>query len=447
MDESNVKRDILAVYKGICWKVYKSLLDGELTTTEPKTACFEAIRKDYPEAVTEDLEKAYTLYCEEFRQNGYQMPSEEEQVSLPPADDKLLPEGLTLKPGKETLPPAKQSEIFSFDLYADALDIELQPELIHGVLRQGHKLLIVGGSKTGKSFLLIQLACAITTGGKWLGMECRQGKVLYINLEIDKPSFVRRFKKVYEARGEQPPKGMLDLMCLRGKVMGLKSLIDDNLAEWQSKGYSAIIIDPIYKVMDGEENSNTDVAKFCNQFDRICEGTGASVIFAHHHAKGSQGAKAIADRASGAGSFVRDPDAFIDVSDVKPSEAFAFSHPDCNPLEVGFTLREFPHKKPFKAWFDYPLHYVDTDNLLHDAHVVGSPEENLSLSPKRVNKAEQAERIMDAFVRLDNGHGVQVGNLAIEVGVNSKTIKNYIDEALQEKLERDSKGIVKRKNP
>ena len=32
----------------------------------------------------------------------------------------------------------------------------------------------------------------------------------------------------------------------------------------------AIIIDPIYKVITGDENSASDMAAFCNQFDKIC---------------------------------------------------------------------------------------------------------------------------------------------------------------------------------
>ncbi|MCB5829724.1 AAA family ATPase, partial [Acidaminococcus intestini] len=54
----------------------------------------------------------------------------------------------------------------------EAKDKGLPPkadELIHGVLRQGHKMLIAGPSKAGKSFALIELAMAIASGTTWLG--------------------------------------------------------------------------------------------------------------------------------------------------------------------------------------------------------------------------------------------------------------------------------------
>lgn len=48
---------------------------------------------------------------------------------------------------------------------------ELAPALIEGVLRQGHKMLMAGPSKAGKSFALIELSIAIAEGSKWLGWK------------------------------------------------------------------------------------------------------------------------------------------------------------------------------------------------------------------------------------------------------------------------------------
>ena len=76
--------------------------------------------------------------------------------------------------------------------------IELAPELIKGMLRQGHKMLIAGPSKAGKSFSLIQLAIAIAEGRQWFGFDCAQGKVLYVNLELDDRSARVRFVDIYE---------------------------------------------------------------------------------------------------------------------------------------------------------------------------------------------------------------------------------------------------------
>lgn len=58
---------------------------------------------------------------------------------------------------------------------------QLPEELIEGILRRGHKMLISGSSKAGKSFLLMELCISIAEGKSWLGFNCRKGRVLYVN--------------------------------------------------------------------------------------------------------------------------------------------------------------------------------------------------------------------------------------------------------------------------
>ena len=87
------------------------------------------------------------------------------------------------------------------------------------------------------------------------------------------------------------------------------------------KNYVAIIIDPIYKVITGDENSADQMANFCNQFDKVCTELGCAVIYCHHHSKGAQGGKRSMDRASGSGVFARDPDAMLDMTELVPTDA------------------------------------------------------------------------------------------------------------------------------
>lgn len=183
-------------------------------------------------------------------------------------------------------------------------------ELIPGILRQGHKMLLVGPSKSGKSFALIELCIAITEGTEWIGRKCKQGNVLYVNFELDRPSCLHRFEDVYNSLGI--PEGKrhsknLYTWNLRGKTLTLDKLVPKLIRRAKKRNYRAVVIDPIYKVITGDENSASEMANFCNQFDKIAEATGASVIYAHHHSKGAQGSKKSMDRASGSGVFARDP--------------------------------------------------------------------------------------------------------------------------------------------
>ena len=73
-----------------------------------------------------------------------------------------------------------------------------------------------------------------------------------------------------------------------------------------------VIVDPIYKVLTGDENSAEQMARFCNEFDKLCTQLNASTIYCHHHSKGAMDKYDNAmDRSSGSGVFARDPDAIL----------------------------------------------------------------------------------------------------------------------------------------
>src|SRR5699024_610281 len=146
----------------------------------------------------------------------------------------------------------------------------------------------------------------------WNGFECEQGRVLYVNLAIDPNSAKKRIVDIYHAAGTTH-NGInnLDMWNLRGKTTPMDQLTPKLIRRAKDGNYSAIIIDPIYKVLTGDENNAYDMAKFVNQFDKIATELGCALIYAHHFSKGAQGAKTSMDRSSGSGVFARDPDAIL----------------------------------------------------------------------------------------------------------------------------------------
>lgn len=305
---------------------------------------------------------------------------------------------------------------------------ELAPPLIENVLRQGHKMLIAGPSKAGKSFALIELCIAIAEGRRWFSWNCSQGRVLYVNLELDRASCLHRFKDVYEALGWSARNlSNIDIWNLRGKSIPMDKLAPKLIRRAAKKNYMAIIIDPIYKVITGDENSADQMANFCNQFDKVCTELGCAVIYCHHHSKGSQGGKRSMDRASGSGVFARDPDAMLDLIELdvtddlrkqeqnkticaacqryldshfeweddlsqddlcSQAQMMSYCKEHLSPMQmrelqehidvdlavantktawrIDGTLREFPKFKPVNLWFDYPIHHTDQSGVLDD---------------------------------------------------------------------------------
>lgn len=282
---------------------------------------------------------------------------------------------------------------------------ELAPQLIQGILRCGHKMLIAGPSKAGKSFALLELAAAITTGGRWLGHQCTKGRVLYINFEIDSASSKNRIHKVFTSMGhpEGPGADMFDVWNLRGKLIIPDAFIDNVIRYAKKKHYSAVIIDPVYKLMTGtDENSAGDIGSLVVKFDRICTATGAAVIIAHHFSKGSAYGKSfqnVADRASGSGVFGRDPDAIATLMQLVYDPTTYGRQETVTAWRVSFSLREFPPPKDTDCFFDYPVHYLDNDGLLRDAPFVGNPGVNggKKLAAIRTN---QVETRLDSVLRV-----------------------------------------------
>ena len=369
----------------------------------------------------------------------------------------------------------------------------LAPPLIDGVLRQGHKMLIAGPSKAGKSYALIELCCAIAEGKKWLEWNCTQGRVMYVNLELDRASCLHRFKDVYTALGIAPDNlSNIDIWNLRGRSVPMDKLAPKLIRRASKKNYIAIIIDPIYKVITGDENSADQMAHFCNQFDKVCTELGCAVIYCHHHSKGAQGGKRSMDRASGSGVFARDPDALIDLVELelnddilkqeknkaicKVCEGWLYKYDklyhasqddlcsetqmlalcreylendayECVIEDVGKvrkevesrsawriegTLREFPKFASVNLWFKYPVHSIDNIGVLKDIAVDdGMPTWKKNFAKKKTDAERKTERknsLETAFEACGIDDKVIVKALAEYMGVTEKTVRNRLKE-------------------
>ena len=361
----------------------------------------------------------------------------------------------------------------------------LAPELIHGVLRMGHKMLISGPSKAGKSFGLIELCIAIAEGKQWMGFDCSEGSVMYVNLELDRASCLHRFVDVYKALGIQmqhPER--IEVWNLRGSSTPMDKLAPKLIRRANKKNFTAIIIDPIYKVITGDENSADQMSLFCNQFDKICTELNCAVIYCHHHSKGSQGQKRSMDRASGSGVFARDPDALLDMieldiplairdelinavtretclkwlklcipdwekkiaKDERDSHVslltacktmlsdptYRVMEDELLPLQekarrktgwrIEGILREFAPMIPHYSWFEYPIHKDDESGLLKTLFADG--ERKSQTEKARDTRKKNAER-----ERLSKREQLENAILLANAGdpVTVKDLATYLD--------------------
>jgi RecA-family ATPase len=233
------------------------------------------------------------------------------------------------------------------------------------------------------------------------------------------------------------------------------------------------------------------MARFCNQFDKVCTELGCAVIYCHHHSKGSQSGKRSMDRASGSGVFARDPDALLDLTELEITESLRKQQEDkaaCSVIydwlgrfgyagdvsqddrvtlsamqqiahdklqnasyslmmqdidkakaavraptawRIEGTFREFPKLPPLNLWFDYPIHRADDDEILKDAKYEGEfdPRQNLGRRKSTSdNKRDRKEAIEEYFNECYLDGRVTVQDIAEVSGLSEKTVRRHLKE-------------------
>ena len=74
---------------------------------------------------------------------------------------------------------------------------------------------------------------------------------------------LHRFKDVYTALHFSPDNiDKIDIWNLRGKSVPMDKLAPKLIRRAAKKNYIAVIVDPIYKVITGDENSADQMAQF-----------------------------------------------------------------------------------------------------------------------------------------------------------------------------------------
>jgi hypothetical protein len=239
-----------------------------------------------------------------------------------------------------TLPPIQDAAKFT------ASKLKAPPELVGGVLHQGCKLALGGGSKTFKTWTLLDLALSVSHGQPWLGFPTKRAPVCYLNFELQEWSIQKRLRDVAQARQIPIEPGWFHVWNLRGHAEGYGGLLPRLASEISVDQLGLLILDPIYKLYgDTDENSAKDISALLNALERLAVDTGAAIAFAAHFSKGNQASKESIDRISGSGCFARDPDAILTFT----------RHNEENAFTVDSILRNHAPVQSFVVQWDWPI--------------------------------------------------------------------------------------------
>lgn len=153
------------------------------------------------------------------------------------------------------------------------------PYYLQGWLPERGRLEIYGQPKSGKSFSALQLARCIGSGIPFLGMPTTQAKVLYIQLELGQRVLQDRMRNT----GHDYPNVYL------GTTFAMK--LDTRTGQeylWQALKAvepKVLILDPFYKLLQGDENESHDVLVITDFLDTVLEGFECSIVIYHHPGK------------------------------------------------------------------------------------------------------------------------------------------------------------------
>jgi hypothetical protein len=232
------------------------------------------------------------------------------------------------------------------------LTSEAPDQILRGILYKGCKGILTGGSKSYKTWTLMDIGYCVANGLLWWGTHTLKCPVIYLDFEHIDYDFRWRMEQIATAHGN----GSIDAI----RRIGLRSrrLTDKHWKEIykyvSASGSGLVIADPTYKLLPprGDENSAGDIAEVTHIFDRLADETGAATIYAQHYSKGNQAQKESIDRAAGSGVWARDADAIICMT--KHAEG-----DDCLTIEM--TLRSFTRIEPFVVRWKLPLFERATD--------------------------------------------------------------------------------------
>ncbi|EHD0106720.1 helicase RepA family protein [Vibrio alginolyticus] len=144
-----------------------------------------------------------------------------------------------------------------------------------------------GPSGSHKSFITIDMSCAIATGSPWQGRRTQAGTVVYVASE-GQVTICRRVKAWELANGKEAHElHVLDLDNNMSEPTARDTLIEavHNLENTFGTKVELIVIDTLAGHFQGDENNSDAMGRFIKGCNLVIKKTNATVLCVHHTGK------------------------------------------------------------------------------------------------------------------------------------------------------------------
>lgn len=158
-----------------------------------------------------------------------------------------------------------------------------------GILPLETRLVIFGSPKAWKSILSIHTAFTIALGLNWFGHKTERAAVLLFQVELPKGEFKKRVLK-YSNNVAPLPSNLFFETSPYAKLdtsYGLAGL-EKSILDVQARAPNlpvVIILDPAYKLMQGNIADEQDTKRFTDNIDTLRIRYGVTTIIVHHSRK------------------------------------------------------------------------------------------------------------------------------------------------------------------
>lgn len=273
--------------------------------------------------------------------------------------------------------------------------------IIPNLIAKHYQCGLFGKSKTKKTLFALYLAFHIATGRKFLNFPQpdKQHKVAYLNIELMPYFMQERMRKQSGGETRTLYGGNLTIFNCRGAGPELREKVELIKKFCLVKGIEIIIIDPRYKLMQGDEDENTAAGLRALLEFRTSLAEVAAVLLVGHDPKGDISNKALLDRGAGSYTAIADDDATILLTPNANGET------DKDALSVEVIHRNRAPLDPFVAVFDGETLTFHVDDMISADTSLRQSTSRLSAGQKAERNREKMELFTKAALEVAEEHG------------------------------------------
>lgn len=187
-----------------------------------------------------------------------------------------------------SLPPEIEKRLFNLKTVSSSTILQTEypplPELVPGYLMAGLSFLI-GKPKVGKSWLAMQLALSVLTGGKIFGQDVAKGRTLYFALEDSERRLQKRMKSQH-----WPAEHGVDFVLydeFQARIGALNNAESSKLLLKfiQRLDYKLVIVDTFSRAIKGDQLNAEEMTAALGSLQQYALGAGIAVLIIDHMPK------------------------------------------------------------------------------------------------------------------------------------------------------------------